>query len=130
MPLDQAPRIHASHAPHWELPEILDIKIRATAYRPKPLHNFKNPLESVQKAVELVLTLKSPIPARALGPVLYVGRARLTESEAIGQEGREVRFWAFDPSKLKEGAPITMLWDGDERPKKRNKAKFTYTSPK
>jgi hypothetical protein len=130
MPFDQAPPIQTERAPDWELPEILDVKIRATPYRPRPLRNFPNPLEAVPDAVEIVLTLKSPIPARAMGPVLYVGGARLTESEAIDKDGEQVRFWAFDPSKLQAGAPIAMVWDGEALPKERKKAKFTYSPPK
>ena len=94
------------------------------------MRNFPNPLEAVPDAVEIVLTLKSPIPARAMGPVLYVGGARLTESEAVDKEGKQVRFWAFDPSKLQEGAPIAMVWDGEALSKERKKAKFTYRPPK
>jgi len=130
MPIDQAPPIRTARAPNWELPEILGVKIRATPYQPKSMRNFRSPLEPVPEAMEFILTLKSPIPARALGPVLYVGKERLTESEAIDAEGRELRFWAFNRSRLKEGAPIIMVWDGDEPAKERKKAKFTYAPPK
>ena len=94
------------------------------------MRNFLNPLEALPDSLEIVMTLNSPIPARALGPVLYVGRTRLTESEAIDEDGKRLRFWAFDRSRLKAGAPITMVWDGEETPKAANKAKFTYTPPK
>ena len=130
MPFDQAPPVHTARAPDWQLPEILDVKIRATPYQPRPTRNFPNPLAAVPDAVEIVLTLKSPVPARALGPVLYVGGARLTESEEVDKSGKQLRFWAFDRSKLQAGARISMVWDGDAPPKELKTAKFTYTPPK
>lgn len=128
MPFDQAPPIQTARAPKWELPEILEVNIRATPYRPHPTRHFRNPLEEVRDAVEFVLTLNAPLPIRAIGPVLCVGGARLTESEVVDKDGKQIRFWAFDRSKLRAGAPITMVWDGEAPPKK--KSKFTYTPPK
>jgi hypothetical protein len=130
MPFDQAPQIQTTRAPNWELPEIIDVKIRATPYQPRATRNFANPIEAAQDAVEVVVILKSPMPARALAPVLYVGEARLTESEAIDKEGKQVRFWAFDRSKLRAGAPIMLVWTGEVPPKATKKAKFTYSPPK
>jgi hypothetical protein len=130
MPFDQAPPIQTALRPNWELPEITAVKIRATPYQPRATKNFKNPIEAVPDAVEIVLTLKSPMPVRAMGPVLYVGGTRLTESEAVDKEGKQLRFWAFDRSKLRAGAPISMMWDGDALPKEQKKAKFTYSPPK
>jgi hypothetical protein len=130
MPFDQAPPIQTARGPNWELPEITDVKIRATPYQPRAMRNFANPIEAAQDAVEIVLTLKSPMPARALAPVLYVGGARLTESEAVDKEGKQVRFWAFDRSKLQAGAPIAMVWTGEAPPKEQKKGKFSYSPPK
>jgi hypothetical protein len=130
MPFDQGPSIQTTRAPKWDLPEIVDVKVRATPFQPRATRHFSNPLEAVPDAVEIVLTLKYPIPVRAMGPVLYVGGTRLTESETIDEEGKALRFWGFDRSKLKAGAPLMMVWDGDEPPKQRQKAKFKYTPPK
>jgi hypothetical protein len=130
MPIDQGPPIQTVRGPNWELPEITGVQIRATPYEPRATKNFKNPLEAVRDAVAIVLTLKSPIPVRAIGPVLYVGGARLTESEAADKEGKQLQFWAFDRSKLQAGAPIVLVWDGDAPLKELKKAKFTYIPPK
>jgi len=130
MPFDQAPPIQTAPRPNWEMPEITAVAIRAAAYQPRATKNFKNPLEPVPEAVEFVVTLKSPMPIRAAGPVLYVGDARLTESEGVDKQGTQVRFWGFDRSKLKAGAPISLAWDEDAPPKQSKKAKFTYTAPK
>jgi hypothetical protein len=129
MPFDQAPPIQTALRPDWKLPEITAVTIRASPYQPRATKNFKNPIEAVPDAVEIVLTLKSPMPVRAMGPVLYVGGTRLTESEAVEKEATQLRFWAFERSKLRAGAPISMVWDG-EVPPKEQKAKFTYSPPK
>jgi hypothetical protein len=130
MPTDQTLPIRTAEGPRWELPEIVDVSIQAAAYRPRAPKNFVSPMEAAQDAVEIVLTLKSPMPARALAPVLYIGDARLTESEPVDKENKRVRFWAFDPSKLKTGAPIAMAWTGETPPKEQEKAKFRYSLAK
>jgi hypothetical protein len=130
MAFDQGPPIQAVPGPNWTMPEITDVKIRAAAYEPRASRNFKNPVEAVREAVEVVVTVKSPIPARAMAPVLYVGSTRLTESEQVDKEGRQVRFWAFDQAQLKSGAGIALAWSGEAPPKESKKAKFTYRPPK
>jgi hypothetical protein len=107
------------------------VKIRTAPYEPRAARNFKTPIEARRDAVEIVVSLKSPMPVRALAPVLYVGDTRLTESEAVDKEGKQLRFWALDPSKLRTGAPLVMLWTGEvpQKQQKQQKAKFTYTPP-
>ena len=134
MPFDQAPQIETARRPNWEMPEMTDVKIRAAEYRPRAARNFATPLAEAKDAVEIVVSFKSPPPARAMSPVLYVGDTRLTESEAVDKEGKEMRFWAFDRSKLMEGAPIDVGWMNEAPPASKLEAKaapkFTYSSPK
>jgi hypothetical protein len=125
MPIDQPPRIEVAKPPQWELPPIVSLRVRAAQYQPRATRNFENPLGSARSAVEFVVTLKAPMPVRAVGPVLWVGEVRLTESEALDQEGKQLRFWSFDSSRLKAGAPIVMTWMG-EQPPKRIKSKFKF----
>jgi hypothetical protein len=129
MPIDKAPQVEVARKPQWELPQIVNVRIRATPYQPRATRNFENPLGAARDAVEIVVSLGSPMPIRALGPVLWVGDARLTESEPVDAEGKEMRFWSFDPSRLKDGAPIAMTWMGEEPPKKL-KTKFRFKKPK
>ena len=126
MPSDKAPKIETGRPPRWELPEIADVRIRAASYEPRTSRNFKSPLESVKNAIEIVVFLLAPLASRAMGPVLFVGKERLTESEAIDKEGKQIRFWSFNRSALREGAPIQMAWMGEEPPKQKQKSKFTY----
>jgi hypothetical protein len=129
MPSDKAPKIETARPPQWRLPEISSVRIRAASYEPRATRSFTNPLSPAKDAVEILVTLKAPLPVRAMGPMLCVGRVCLTESEALDKEGTELRFWAFDRSVLEDGAPIVMLWMG-EQPLKRPKAKFTYKLPR
>ena len=76
--------------------------------------------------MEFVVRLAAPLPARALGPVLWVGEKRLTESESLDKEGKEFRFCSFERTGLKEGAPISLGWMGEKPVKEKGKAKFTY----
>jgi|SRR5947209_11568638 len=129
MPIDKAPQVEVARKPEWELPQIVNVKTRARLYQPRATRNFENPLGAARNALEIVVSLSSPMPIRALGPVLWVGDVRLTESEPVEPDGKEMRFWSFDPSRLKDGAPIAMMWMGEEPPKK-FKAKFNFKKPK
>jgi hypothetical protein len=40
--------------------------------------------------------------------------------------GKEFRFWSFERTGLKEGAPISLVWMGEKPVKEKGKAKFTY----
>jgi hypothetical protein len=83
MPIDQPPRMEVAKPPQWELPQIVSLRVRAAQYQPRATRNFENPLGSARSAVEFVVTLNAPMPVRAIGPVLWVGEARLTESSAM-----------------------------------------------
>jgi hypothetical protein len=126
MPSDKSSKIESGRPPRWDLPAITQIQIRAAVYEPRATRNFKNPLTAARQAVEFVVQLASPLPVRALGPVLWVGETRLTESESLDQAGTELRFWSFDRSALKEGAPISMDWMGQKPRREKRTAKFTY----
>jgi len=126
MSSDKALGTETGRPPNWELPEITDVRIRAANYEPRPMRNFRNPLEGVKDAVEIVVYLEAPIPARAMGPILWVGKARLTESEPLDKEGKQLRFWAFDRTALREGAPIQIAWIGQQPAKRKQRRSFTY----
>ena len=138
MPFDQAPQVETAPGPNWELPEITNVKIQSAAFTPTSLRNFEHPLAAVDNAVEIVVSLKGPMPIRAMAPVLWVGGQRLTESEVVDKGGKKMRFWALDPPKLEEGAPISMAWMNEPpasvvataRGIAPNQAKFTYKRPK
>lgn len=129
MPFDQAPPAERARGPNWELPEITDVRVKYARYQPRATRNFTNPIGAVEDAVEIVVSLQSPVPIRAMSPVLWVGGERLTESEAVGKEGKQIRFWSFSRAKLRSGAPIAISWLDDAQPKTQRRAKFTYRPP-
>jgi len=126
MPSDKSVRMETGRPPRWELPAITEVQMRAAVYEPRRPKNFESPLSVVRDAVEFVVRLAAPLPARALGPVLWVGQTRLTESESLDKEAKELRFWSFNRAELKAGAPISMAWMGEKPVKEKGKAKFTY----
>ncbi len=133
MSFDQAPKIKTSHRPNWEMPEMMDVKIRTADYRPRAPRNFTTPLPAVENAVEIIVTFKAPPPARAMAPVLYIGDTRLTESEPVDKAGRQLRFWAFERARLRQGAPIEVRWMGEPPAAEstgKAEPKFTYSQPK
>jgi hypothetical protein len=128
MSFDQAPQIQTARGPSWDLPEMADVKISNAPFEPKATRNFDSPISPVKDAIAIVVTLESPMPVRAMGPVLWVGGERLTESEAVDKEGKQLRFWGFNRAGLKSGAPITLTWMNEDRSTK-TASKFTYKAP-
>jgi hypothetical protein len=59
-----------------------------------------------------VLRTSSPIPARALSPVLYVGNEPVEDWETVGPN--RCRFYAFEPRRLEYDAPLAIAWPDDE----------------
>jgi hypothetical protein len=116
-PISQAPR------PEWQLPDILDIQMRRIRYQPRRPRNFESALSGYKEAVEFMVQTSGPIPARALGPALFVGDVRVVESEPAGED--RYRFLAFDLERLERGAPIGWGWlDAPESERKRTKFRY------
>jgi len=139
MSIDQSPPVQVAPGPNWELPEVADVAIRSATFQPRRPRHFAAPLAPQRNAVEIVVTLKSPMPSRALPPVLYVGDTALTESEAVDKEGRQLRFWGFDRARLAANASIALGWLGASRQaaapdgarsKDLRTTRFRFTMPK
>jgi hypothetical protein len=95
--------------PDLALPEVKTLRTQRTRFEPRR-RNFKSALPAVDGAVEFLVETVSPIPARALGPVLYVGETPVTEVTA--DDETHYRFVALRPSELERGAPISLGWSG------------------
>jgi hypothetical protein len=111
--------------PDFELPELVDVRIRRVTYEPPKLRNFRSALADERQAVEFVVTTDRPIPIRALGPALYVGGTALTETKPL-RKRNTYRFFAFDTDALEPGAPISLGWSGQPSGERRE-SRFTYT---
>ena len=97
------------------LPEIVAVESVLRTYRKPRFRTRASEVTEVDKAVEITVETAEPIPERALGPVLLIGRTEVTESERIGPN--RYRFYAYDFDKLEEGTPIRIGWLGQPRPR-------------
>ncbi|WP_440947794.1 hypothetical protein ACSAZL_05965 [Methanosarcina sp. T3] len=103
--------------PSWDLPEIRDIQIRRVSFRPPERRNFESSLARYKEAVEFLVSTDGPVPARALGPALFVGDVKVIESQKVGEN--LYRFLVFDSSRLRSGAPISWGWISDQKGERR-----------
>jgi hypothetical protein len=108
MSLDVSKPVIVDSTPEWDLPEILDIRIRRIPFKPHRLQNFKSALSEHKEAVEFLVRTSGPIPVRALGPAIFVGDVQIVESQQVGDN--LYRFLAFDIKRLKPGEPIRWGW--------------------
>lgn len=126
MSSDDGSRLPDPKRPDFSLPELVDVQTRLVPYAPRKYRHFDSELPTPGQAVEIVATTDGPIPIRNLGPVLYVGRAVVTECEQV--EENRYRFLALEPEALQPGRPITLAWSG-EPPPRRPSRKFVYALP-
>jgi hypothetical protein len=103
-------------APNWNLPEIVDIKVRVVPFRPREYKYFRSALADYKEAVEFLVRLNGPIPMRALGPALFVGDVQVSEAEAVDEY--LYRFLAFDSKRFKRGAAIAWGWNNATKPER------------
>src|SRR5262245_40154095 len=123
MAIDSSRPLPPASRPRWDLPAIVDIKIRRTVVSAPKHKHFRSALPERRDAVEFLVRTSGPIPARALGPALFVGEVEVAESQEAGEN--LYRFFAYDLDRLKSRAPIAWGWmsatKGD-----RIRTKFTY----
>jgi len=126
MTIDDTKKEPDAPRPEWELPEIVEVRIKRIPYKAPKLRYFESYLAKYNEAIEFLIKTDGSFPIRSLSPVLYVGNEPVTESEAI--EENVCRFLALEFDQLKEGAPISLGWPG--LPKvKRKETKFRYNLP-
>jgi len=123
MSTDASQPLEGGPEPRWDLPKILDIRIRRIAFEPRRHRHFASSLGRVGEAIEFLVTTDGPVPARAMAPVLFVGDAPVFESESLGEN--RLRFLAFDVARLQPDAPITWGW-GHARPEERLETRFRF----
>jgi hypothetical protein len=125
MPTDSSNRLPSAPKPDWRLPSVIDIKIRRVRFEPHKHKHFKSALARFKQAIEFRVKTSGPVPARALGPALFVGDTEVSESELVGGETTSLRFLSFFPKTLPPGAPISWGWMGATR-RERQKTEFRY----
>jgi hypothetical protein len=98
--------------PDLALPAVQTLRIQRTRFAPRR-RNFESALPASDNAVEFLVETAAAIPARALGPVLYVGDTPVTEVTV--DDETHYRFVAVEPDELERGAPISLGWSGSSR---------------
>jgi len=93
-----------------DLPLIRELRIRRVAFEPPKREHFESSLRS-KEAIEFIVETDGEIPARAHGPALFIGDVEVNQSERVGK--MTWRLLAFEPERLKPGAPISWGWMKD-----------------
>jgi hypothetical protein len=126
MPVDAGQPLPAGPRPEWDLPDVLDIRVRRVPYeRPRRRH-FRSALPDAKEAIEFLVLTSRPIPARAQGPALFIGAEQVVQSSPVGYN--QYRFLALRPERLKRGERIGWGWV-DDPPKERKRTKYRYEPP-
>ncbi|MBK8258898.1 MAG: hypothetical protein IPK82_40345 [Polyangiaceae bacterium] len=110
------------------LPNVVDVQMRVATYSTPKIFFVGSERREVTSAVEITVRTSSPIPARALSPVIYVGDSPVIEMEVTGRN--EYKFYALEPTRLQQGAAIALGWSGraaDRRPGAANLAERVAT---
>jgi hypothetical protein len=106
--MDSSQAIVEHLAPNWDLPEILGIQMRRIPFEaPKHTH-IPSALAAYTEAIEFLVKTNRPIPARALGPALFIGEVQASATGLI--EDNLYRFLAFDLDSLHQGDVISWGW--------------------
>lgn len=111
----------------WHLPDVLDLVVRWVSYEPPKLR-YVSPTEVAEytEGIEFEIRTETPLPTRALPPVILVGNEIVGDMEEVG--GNRYIFRGFEPDRLNRGAPIALGWP--TKPGQTRETKFRYEPPK
>jgi len=90
------------------LPRIVNITTRLASYDAPKIFFVGPERREVRRAVEITVHTESPIPGRALSPVIWIGDTPVAEMEVVGPN--QYRYYAFEPATLRDGAEIAFGW--------------------
>jgi hypothetical protein len=90
------------------LPEVVGVEARRVRYRTPRIYFAGREQREASEAVEIQVRTAGPLPVRDLSPVLFVGEVPLGEYEPAGRH--LYTFYAYEPGRLQEGAPIALGW--------------------
>ena len=106
-----------------DLPRLRKLRIRRIRFEPPKLEHFRSSLARYREAIEFIVETDGQVPARAYGPALFVGNVEVNQSERLDET--TWRLLAFEPDRLKPGAPISWGWMKDPETS-RQPTKFRY----
>jgi hypothetical protein len=112
-----------SPIPPHDLPHIRKLWIRRIPFEPPKLEHFTSSLSRYKEAIEFIVETDGAVPVRAYGPALFVGDVEVNQSERVDKT--TWRLLAFEPERLKSGAPISWGWMKDPETA-RQRTEFRY----
>ncbi len=90
------------------LPEVVGVESRRVRYATPRVYFAGREQREAREAVEIQVQTAGPLPVRDLSPVLFVGEVPLGEYEPAGRH--LYTFFAYEPGRLQEGAPVALGW--------------------
>jgi|GEM_PF-2089774 len=114
------------HEDIWALPQIRALRIVRRRYRRPRKYMLRGRTIEIEEGVEIIIETDGGFPARALSPVLNVGRAQVAEASEISPHS--YRFAVVEEEALEDGAPIRLGWIGLPPPE--DAARFVFHAPR
>lgn len=94
----------------WRLPRLVSVSTRMVTF-PEPRTYFVgSERHETGQAIELRVETSEPIPVRAVTPILVVGETAISDYTTEGT--KTYKFTAYQPERLRSGAPIRWGWPG------------------
>lgn len=123
MPIDSGTPHHYPHIVNLsKLPDVVSLEIRRRHFERPRRVTSKGVDRFVSDAIEFEVRVSEPFPSRALGPALWVGDEPLTSADV---DGLTYHFFAFEPERLRPGAPISLGWSSPSEARKQTSHQFT-----
>jgi hypothetical protein len=104
-----------------KLPDVVSLHIRHRQFDP-PRRVTKGGVDrDIAQAVEFEVEVSERFPIRALGPALWIGDQALTVADS---DGLIYRFYASEPERLANDAPIALGWSSPSETRKPTRFRF------
>ena len=104
-----------------KLPDLIDLHVRHRQFDPPRRVTQRGVDQYVTQAVEFEVEVSEQFPIRALGPALWVGDQALTSADS---DGLTYRFYAFEPDRFVQDAPIALGWSSPSEARKPTRFRF------
>jgi hypothetical protein len=94
----------------WVLPRVMGVEFRPIRLEKPRAYYVGHERRETREMIEILLRTATPIPIRAISPVLYIGEVGVEDYEVAGHN--EYRFLAFEPKALAANATVALGWPG------------------
>jgi hypothetical protein len=94
----------------WPLPRLVSIAARRVEYPQPKVYFVGTQRRETRRAVEFRVVTDTPLPVRAVTPVLRIGNTAVADYTTEG--ATSYKFVAYEPEGLEAGAAIRWGWPG------------------